>query len=150
MQKLMKKHVVIRAVGDQCMYGLKSKDDKGEGFARKRTGFLTNSVCVAKRLSKMCPNRNGFQVHRHVRVECGRTRVAQVYPQELCRQMCKGIQEQVEADRQGCYLLAQVGSVDGTNRQEMRREANQITTKYRTVEENNDEELQRAWDDVTG
>ena len=42
-KKLLVKHGVIRTTGDQCMYGLKPKDEKGVGPARKRTGFMTNS-----------------------------------------------------------------------------------------------------------
>ena len=50
MKRLMSRSGVQRVVGDQCQYGLKSKDDLGEGPARKRIGFLTNSVCIARRL----------------------------------------------------------------------------------------------------
>ena len=91
-RNLMKRHGVIRVTGDQCMDGLKSKDKQGVGPARGITGFLTNLVCIAKRLNKMCPNRPGHEVHRHVVLEAGRTRAAQIYPQELCKQICLGIQ----------------------------------------------------------
>ena len=37
-----------------------------------------------------------------------------------------------------------------TNGQSLKQVANKIIARYRTVEEDNEEELQQAWDDVTG
>ena len=39
MRKLMSRSGVQRVVGDECQYGLKSKDESGEAPARKRIGF---------------------------------------------------------------------------------------------------------------
>ena len=64
-KEVMKRHGVTRVVGDQCMYGLKSKEKGHEGPARKRTGFMTNSVCIAQQLQRRCPNRTGHVVHTH-------------------------------------------------------------------------------------
>ena len=64
--KLLKKDGVVKVNGDQCMYGPKSRDNEYEGPARKGTGFMTNSICVAQKLNRRCPNRQGHQVHRHV------------------------------------------------------------------------------------
>ena len=96
MKRLMNKDGVQRVVGDQCQYGLKSRDKDGEAPARKRTGFLINAVCVAKRLSKRCPNSPSYQVHRHVVLINVRPKVAQVYLDKLCREICMGIQEQIQ------------------------------------------------------
>ena len=149
-QRLLAKHGVIRTKCDQCMYGLKSKDEKGIGPARKRTRFMTNSPCVARRLSKMCPNGRGYEVHRHVRLENGRTKAAQIYPRELCRQICEGIREQMEADQNGQFLLAQVTTGNTTDGHELKKEIAAIKTKYKTIEEDDEPEMQMAWDDVSG
>ena len=76
--------------GDQCMCGLKAKDGDKVGPARKGTGFMTNSPCIAQALSRRCPNANTKKVHHHVRLENGRIKVAQIYPQALCKQFVKG------------------------------------------------------------
>ena len=58
---LLKKQGVVRVTGDQWMYGLKAKDGVREGLARKRTGFLINSPCIAKKLDLRCPNTKANQ-----------------------------------------------------------------------------------------
>ena len=55
--RLLRKHGVIRVNGDLCQYGLTTKAGGNVGPARERTGFLTNSPCVAQQLSKRCPNK---------------------------------------------------------------------------------------------
>lgn len=150
MKKFMSKRGVVRVIGDQCMHGFKPRDEQGEGLARMRAGFLTNSACIAKRLSKLCQNRRGIVIHTHVISENGRTRAAHVYPQSLCKQICRGIQEQIEADRKGQFLLVGVDMGNATSSREVMREANQIIVQYRAVEENSEPELQWAWDDVSG
>ena len=79
--------------GDQCMYGIKSHDGLRECPARKSIRFLTNAPCVARRLMKRCPNRIGRQSHNHVRLENGWAKTAQEYPDKLCREICRGIQD---------------------------------------------------------
>ena len=63
------------------MYGLKVRDKEREGPAQKRTGFMTDSVCIAQQLMQRCPNKKVFEVHRHVSLENGRTRDAQINPE---------------------------------------------------------------------
>ena len=41
---LLKQEGVIKVIGDQCRYGLKSHDGTREGPARKSTWFLTNQI----------------------------------------------------------------------------------------------------------
>ena len=106
--RILKKQGVIKVTGDQCMYGLQSSDGHRTGSARKRTGFMTNSACVAKQLERRCLNKFGYEVHHHIRLECGRTRKAQEYPPELCQAICTGLQEQLEVDRKGNYLVATI------------------------------------------
>lgn len=74
---LLREQGVIRVVGDQCRYGLKSHAGRREGFARKRSGSMTNSQCIAKRLGLKCPNTRGSKTHNHVTPDHGRAKAAQ-------------------------------------------------------------------------
>ena len=145
-QDILGKHGVMHVKVDQCQYGLMSKDGLGEGFVRKSTGFMTNAPCVAMELMRRCPNRCRKMAHRHVTLEGGRTRPAQVYPDELCRAICRGMMDQIDRDRRGQFMLA--------NLQGTRKEANdiqeQLNIEFKTVEEDQPEELEPAWDDVVG
>lgn len=150
MKRLMDKCGVQRVVGDQCQYGLKSKDEWGEAPARKRTGFLTNAVCIAKRLSRRCPNKIGYQVHRHVVLTNERPKAAQVYPDKFCKEICLGIQEQIQRDRNGQSLLANIQVDPNTTAKSLVDEARELKTRYLKIEEDNEEECMEAWDDESG
>lgn len=86
---------VDRVVADQCKCGLRSKDENGYGPARKSTGFMTNSPCLALQLQRRCPNRGGYKIHQHVRLDNGRARAGQESSPELCRAICKGLIKQM-------------------------------------------------------
>ena len=147
---LLRKDGVMRVDADQCMYGLKSYDGERTGPARKGTGFLTNSVCIADQLRRRCPNRKGQQVHRHVILENGRTRAAQVYPDGLCKAICQGFKAQIQMDQKGQFLLMNVSVEVGESSQDLLKSAEKIKRKYRIVEEENDDQIETAWDDVSG
>ena len=108
--RLLKRQGVIRVAGDQCRYGLKSHDGQREGPARKRTGFMTNAPCIAKRLNIKCPNNNSYRPHDHVQLINGRAAAAQVYPPTLCMAVCRGLMEQIEADRRGQFTIAEINA----------------------------------------
>ena len=116
---------VHRVTGDQCMYGLKTKDGDRVGPARKSTGFMSNSPCIAQALSQRCPSIANRKVHQHILFEGGRTRVAQVHPPELCRAICEGFKAQLEVDKEGQLLLAEVQQSDGNNGRDMVKTSNQ-------------------------
>ena len=84
-QSILGKHGVILVKAEQCQYGLMSTDGLGRGLVRKSIGFMTNAPCIAMQLQRRCPNKIGRRVHRHVTLEGGRTKPAQVYPDGLCR-----------------------------------------------------------------
>ena len=94
-----------KVIADQCRYGLKSRDKNGEGRARKSTGFMTNSPVIAMQLQRRCPNKGGYNIHKHVLLQGGRTRAAKVYPPELCKAICRGLMKQIAADRDGQFLF---------------------------------------------
>ena len=149
-KQLLHRHGVVRVVGDQCRYGLTSHDGRREGTARKSTGFLTNSPCIAKRLSLRCPNTTTYKKHDHIILTNGHAKAAEVYPSGLCRAVCKGLLEQNEVDKLGQFLLAEVDKDGKGNGDLMNKEAQRLKERYQTVEEKNDEELESAWDDVSG
>ena len=147
---LLRQEGVTKVVGDQCRFGLKVHDGLREGPARKSTRFLKNSPCMAKQLQKRCPNRSGEKKHNHVRFENGRAKKAQEYPDGFCRAMCRGIKEQLEADRAGPSLLITMSNEGTQSLRGAKEEARKLEKKYKTAEEDNIVNLEMAWDDVTG
>ena len=137
---MLKRQGVVRVTGDQCRYGLTASDGQKPSPARKSTSFMTNSPCIAQRLCLRCPNNREYKVHDHVILVNGRAKAAQVYPPALCRAICTGLREQLDADRQGSFLLANVDANGVNNTKQLVEEANQIKEKYRIVEEDQDEE----------
>ena len=84
---------VYTAEAHMCAFGMMSKDKHGPGYAMKPTRFLTNSVAMMKALSRRCPGH-----HRHVHLMEGRARAAAIYPQKLCRAVCRATMEQAKMD----------------------------------------------------
>ena len=147
---ILKMKGVERVVGDQCRYGLVSKGREGYGPARKTIAFMTSPPCIASQLQRRCPNRGGHYIHQHIRLDGGRAKAAQVYPPELCKAICEGLIKQMEVDRNGQYLLMNIERENGQSSKELMKVARQVHEKYKTVEEENTEELEVAWDDVCG
>lgn len=148
--KVMAMKDVKKVVADQCRYGLRSKGENGFGPARKAIGFMNNSPCIAMQMQRRCPNRNCYQVHKHVQLNGGRAKVAQLYPPGLCRAICKGLVDQMEADRNGQYLLMSMDYDESLSSKELLNASKQAQQQYKTIEEEQDEELDVVWDDVSG
>lgn len=82
LQRLIKQPQCHLARADQCMFGL--VDQSGD-FMRKRSGFLTNNLEIAKALNLTCDETHD---HRHVMgrargASMNRSRLAQKYPRAL-------------------------------------------------------------------
>ena len=60
----------------------------------KPTGFLTNSPCIARGLSRVCP-----RDHEHAPLVGGRAADATIYPEKLCIAICKGLSDQKRGER---------------------------------------------------
>ena len=80
--KLVKNEQCYMARADQCMFGL--VDQSGD-FMRKRSGFLTNNLEIAKTLNLTCDQSHA---HQHVMgrakgAKMNRSRLAQKYPSRL-------------------------------------------------------------------
>ena len=93
-KKLLATPGVERVVGHMCMFDMKQKDRQREGLIRKETEFMTNAPRIGDRLRRRC---NGL--HRHIVLINGRAKAAEVYPDQLCRQIVMGLIEQMEEDQ---------------------------------------------------
>ena len=73
-------------------------------FVFKPTSFLTNAVKVAEELNKECEHK-----HSHVHLLNGRAKRAEVYPDELCFCILKGLIAQMYHDAR--LQKGQIGAV---------------------------------------
>ena len=89
-------------------------------------------------------------MHQHVRLEAGRTRAAQIYPEKLCKAICIGLQKQIEIDSKGQFLTMTMDNVRQVSSKELMSVAKQVAEEYQIVEEDDNDELDAAWDDVSG
>ena len=80
---------VIQAITHMCQFGMKSRDEWGEGLVMKPTRFVTNAPAIAEKLARRCPSG-----HRHVPLLSGRARAAEEYPPELCDAILEGLEIQ--------------------------------------------------------
>ena len=93
-QKVLALPGVVKVHIDMCQYGMKSHGESGEeGLVKKRTGIMTNSMSIAKRLmdTGKCTGD-----HEHVHLTGGRAKSCEVYPEEFCRCICRGYKDELE------------------------------------------------------
>jgi hypothetical protein len=119
-RRLLKEDGVHRIVGHMCQFGMKQEDERGIGWIRKPTGFMTNSARIAKRLEVQCKD-----MHRHISLIGGRAKKADVYPDRLCKEIVLGLLDQMKED--GRVQEGSIGSM--------------------LVDKNNGAEF---WDDLSG
>ena len=94
MMALSGKDGVYRVTGPMCRWKLAQRDEEGEAYVRKETGWLTNSRKFAQLLGGVCENQTGGPWHRHLHLVGGaRTRAAQVYPPALVQAILEGLRE---------------------------------------------------------
>ena len=92
-EEVMRLKGVRKVIGHMCAFGMVQEDELGEGLIKKPTAFMSNCEGVLKRLNKKCSND-----HRHILLVGGRARRAQVYPDELCREILLGLMDQMRLD----------------------------------------------------
>ena len=113
MRSLRRLPGVVQVVGDLCMFGLTTRSATGQARpAKKRTKFMTNIPEVTKELGVRCDGR-----HEHQALISGRARKAEVYPQELCKAICRsvvGLKARLENDFE--RVLEDEGSTCGRTR----------------------------------
>ena len=87
-ERVMKLNGARVVEADQCMFGLKTKGSSSKEWkaAKKPTKFMTNAWHIAEELSRKCDGS-----HEHQPLVSGRAHAAQVYPEGLCRAICRGL-----------------------------------------------------------
>ena len=65
---------------------------------------MSNSEAVLKELSRKCDGK-----HKHEPLLDGRAKAAAIYPEGLCRAICKGLMEQLRMDKAQVKSLLKVG-----------------------------------------
>ena len=93
-----------------CAYNMKIPDGSGNTLIYKPTQFMTNSPLVAAQLERKC-DRN----HQHARLAGNRTKMAATYPPQLVDAICKGINEQIKADKLDQNIIARIEHIEGSN-----------------------------------
>ena len=83
----------------------------------------------------------------HIPLMNGRARAAQTYPNALCRAICRGIIRQIQANRQGEFMLAAL-NVKGAD--EAQEESEEILQQVKLAEEHDHPNLAEAYDDISG
>ena len=101
-------------------------------------------------MQRRCPNKGGYRIHEHVQLDGGRARAAQVYPPEFCRTVCRGLIKQMEVDRNGQFLLGNIEYNENYISKELLHTAKQMEKTYKIGEGEDPEEMEIAWDDVSG
>ena len=89
---------------------MKTPDGSGNAFVYKPTQFMTNSPRVASQLERKC-DRN----HQHARLAGNRIKMAATYPPQLVDAICKGINEQIKADKLDQNIIARIEYIEGSN-----------------------------------
>ena len=95
-------------MGINVIFGLKTIDPTGASApARKRTRFMSNSKEILKELGKMCPGD-----HLRQPLVNGRAEKAAVYPEGLCRAICRGLIRQIEQEKGHIRQLMNLNATD--------------------------------------
>ena len=106
--ELLERPSVKRIVSHMCAFGMMQEKDGIEMLVKKPTAFMTNSDEMAKRLSRKCEGE-----HRHVVLIGGRAKRAEIYPEELCREILIGLVNQMKIDgRISKGAIGMLGAID--------------------------------------
>lgn len=72
-----------------------------------------------------------------MRLEGGRTRVAQVYPEKFCKAICAGLQNHNEIDKRCKSLTMRMNDTQDVKSKAPMNVARRLAKEYQTVEEYN-------------
>ena len=81
---------ILTVTCDMCAYGM---NVDGSGLNKKPTRLATNSPVIARRMERRCSGG-----HDHTLVMQGKPKLAQVYPDQFCRELLKALRQQVRQD----------------------------------------------------
>ena len=89
---------------------------------------------------------------RHAVLFGGRSKKAQVYPEALCEAICRGIKRQIELDKTRQFIIATLEAPDSRKEEKAINAMlnNRDAGNEPAVCEDQEAELQQAWDDVSG
>ena len=132
-QKIMKMTGVQCATADQCQYGLTTNVRGEKKPARKRTRFMSNACEVLAQLGRQCDGS-----HKHEPLLNNRAGAAAIYPEGLCKAICKGMKRQIEFDQQKVQSLLTLSAKDT------------VAERPELEEDDTQSLLQDAWDDTSG
>ena len=138
MVDLMMRGDSMRVEAHMCRFGMTSRDQEGEGLVKKPTYFATNCPGVADELDKKCFNTTKEEAHRHVQLLSGRARAAQVYPQQLCRAICRGFLNQTKKDQKFLKMIGSLEVADNSRTLKVRQK--QLQEIMRDIEKEGAEE----------
>ena len=124
-----------------CAYNMQIPDGSGNTFVYKPTQFMTNSPLVASQLERKCDGN-----HQHARLAGNRTKMAATYPPQLDDAICKGINEQIKADKFDQNSIARIEYIEGSNVLAEVQKARENAAKC--YEDDNQDLI--AFDDVSG
>ena len=111
--KLVRDYRVKTVVGNMCMFGMTQEAEGSSGLVKKDTRFMTNAIMIAERLNRVCD-----KTHSHVPLIGGRAKKAQIYPEDLCAQMLRGLIDQLRYDGRlrdtaiGCVFAVEEGETE--------------------------------------
>ena len=131
MQELLAFGGTDRYHSNMCKFGMYQEHEGKVELVKKPTSFMTNAPELGKELSKLCDGK-----HTHVNLVNGRAKRAELYPEELCYCILKGLISQMHMD--GRLQAGQVGPGPAEDE-----------PKQMNILGYENDEL-AAWDDVTG
>ena len=139
MQDIASKEDVEVVEGHMCPHGMHSWDYDGYGLVLKRTGWMSNSELILRRVSMRCSNEvlPYKQWHRHVTLIGGKAKACEKYPPKLVERILLGLQDQ----------LREVGMMNALGGGVVCEEVNPDTESIED-NENHDDEL--FYDDASG
>ena len=130
--EILKMKGVKTVVGDQCQFGLETKGVEGRNTpARKRIRFMSNSSDILNELGRLCPGD-----HDHQHLVNGRAEKAAVYPDGLCRAICRGLSKEIDIEKRKIKPILGLSALDRVGEIPESEEESQC--------------WKSAWDDVSG
>ena len=87
---------------------------------------MTNAVRTARQLATGCPGN-----HRHIHLIRGRAKAAEVYPDELCKAIVRGLMEQMRQD--GRIGAEGIGSIAPSESMKTIRQCYELIVKQELI-----------------
>lgn len=106
MMALVGMECAIKTRAHLCRHGRTQLPHEGSQLVRKPDGFLIDSLAAVVESIKRCD-----EAHQHATLEEGKARHVQIYPQELCNEICRGLKHQREMDAAGLFHAGAVHGV---------------------------------------